>query len=121
MTESEKQNLLMQSTLSRYSQSLINRRGWILALALLAPFLFAACPNNDKVENVRAGSSTRTQPTALPAVVPGAVAFNGERALEHVKKQIAIGPRPPGSTELAKTREYMIGQLNSFGLKVTTD
>lgn len=88
---------------------------------LLAPFLFAACPNNDNPNKSRSGSATRTQPTALPPVVPSAVAFNGERALDHVKKQIDIGPRPPGSPELAKTREYMISQLNSFGLKITSD
>ena len=36
-------------------------------------------------------------------MVPGAVAFNGERAMEHVKKQVEIGPRISGSTELAVT------------------
>jgi Zn-dependent M28 family amino/carboxypeptidase len=99
----------------------IKHRSWIFALALLAPFLFSACPNNDKLDNTRSSTGTHAQPTALPPVVPGAVAFNGERALEHVKKQIDIGPRPPGSPELAKTREYISSQLNSFGLKVTTD
>ncbi|HXM36606.1 MAG TPA: M28 family peptidase, partial [Pyrinomonadaceae bacterium] len=108
-------------TLSRNRQTAGRRRSWIWALALLAPFLFAACPNNDKPDNVRAGTGTRTQPPVLPAPIPGAVAFNGERAMEHVKKQIDIGPRPPGSPELAKTREYIISQLNSFGLRVTTD
>jgi Zn-dependent M28 family amino/carboxypeptidase len=54
-------------------------------------------------------------------VVPAAVAFNGERALEHVRKQVEIGPRPPGSPELAKTREYIINNLRDSGLKVVTD
>jgi glutaminyl-peptide cyclotransferase len=54
-------------------------------------------------------------------MVPGAVAFNGERALDHVKRQMEIGPRIPGSAELAKTREYIIDSLKSSGLAVRTD
>ena len=111
----------MKMTLSGYCENVFKRGGWTFVLALLVPFLFAACPNNDKLESKRSSTGTRAQPTALPPVVPGAVAFNGERALEHVKKQIDIGPRPPGSPELAKTRAYLSSQLNSFGLKVTSD
>jgi glutaminyl-peptide cyclotransferase len=98
-----------------------NRVSWFCALALTAPFLFTACPN-DKPNNIRTSDSTRNQPTPSgPSIVPGAVAFNGERAMEHVKKQVDFGPRPPGSPELAKTREYISSQLKSFGLKVSTD
>jgi len=53
------------------------------------------------------GTANRS-PEASPRVVPGAVAFNGERAMEHVKKQLEIGPRIPGSPELARTREYIL-------------
>jgi hypothetical protein len=49
------------------------------------------------------------------------VAFNGERAMEHVKKQVEIGPRVPGSPELAKTRDYIVSVLKSSGLSVKTD
>ena len=56
-----------------------------------------------------------------PRVVPGAVAFNGERAMDHVKKQLEIGPRIPGSPELARTREYIVSSLKSSGLVVKTD
>jgi glutaminyl-peptide cyclotransferase len=62
-----------------------------------------------------------TRPANVSPVVPGAVAFNGERAMTHVRKQIEIGPRPPGSPELAKTREYIVNELKSSGLKVSTD
>lgn len=47
--------------------------------------------------------------------------FDGERAFEHVRKQVEFGPRPPGSAELEKTRGYIIDQLKSYGLNVTTD
>ena len=47
--------------------------------------------------------------------------FDGDRAFEYVKKQVEFGPRPAGSAELEKTRAYIIDQLRSFGLNVTTD
>src|SRR6266481_2123756 len=47
--------------------------------------------------------------------------FDGERAFEYLKKQVEFGPRPPSSPELEKTRAYIIDQLRSFGLNVTTD
>jgi glutaminyl-peptide cyclotransferase len=53
--------------------------------------------------------------------VSGAVAFNGERAMDHVKKQLEIGPRIPGSSELARTREYILRSLKASGLVVKTD
>src|SRR5713226_6658093 len=95
----------------------------VLVLVLIAPLVFAACPKSDAPENVRGSMSTRPQPAESLAPIPGAVAFNGERAMDHVKKQVDFGPRPPGSPELAKTRAYIIDQLNSYGygLKVTTD
>jgi Zn-dependent M28 family amino/carboxypeptidase len=51
----------------------------------------------------------------------GPAAFNGERALEHVRKQMEIGPRPPDTPALEETRKYITDQLESYGLKVTTD
>jgi Zn-dependent M28 family amino/carboxypeptidase len=47
--------------------------------------------------------------------------FDGERAFEYLKKQVEFGPRPPSSPELEKTRAYIIDQLRSFGVNVTTD
>jgi Zn-dependent M28 family amino/carboxypeptidase len=41
--------------------------------------------------------------------------------MAHVRKQVEIGPRPPDTPELAKTRAYIIGELKSYGLLVTTD
>jgi len=78
------------------------------------------CPKNSPPPNARIATSERAG-EANPAVVPDAVAFNGERAMEHVKKQVEIGPRIPGSPELAKTREYIINSLKSSGLVVRTD
>lgn len=90
---------------------------FILALVLL----FTGCPKNDAPPNSRIATSAPTGEATKPGMVPGAVAFNGERAMEHVRKQIEIGPHPPGSPELAKTREYIINTLRNSGLVATTD
>jgi glutaminyl-peptide cyclotransferase len=93
-----------------------------LGLCLLClPLLLTGCPKNDGPGNTRTGVTERAGESPKPAMVPGAVAFNGERALDHVKKQMEIGPRIPGSAELAKTREYIIDSLKSSGLAVRTD
>jgi hypothetical protein len=86
------------------------------ALLLLMPFSFIACPGNDTASNRNAGAQPSVQ--ASPAVYAG---FDGARAFEHVRKQVEFGPRPPGSPELAKTREYIVGQLKSYGLNVVQD
>jgi len=93
----------------------------MLAFCVLTwPLLFSGCPKNDAPPNARIATSGRGE-AASPAVVPGAVAFNGERALEHVKKQMEIGPRIPGSVELVKTRDYIVNSLKSSGLAVKSD
>ncbi len=88
---------------------------FLLTLALLS----TACPK-DTPPGPRIRTAERTR-EVNPAIVPGAVAFNGERAMEHVKKQVDIGPRIPGSPELAKTRDYIVNSLKSSGLAVKTD
>ena len=93
-----------------------------LVLSLFASVvLLTACPrNDDRPSNARV-SVRRPAATPQPAIVPAAVAFNGERAMDHARKQVEIGPRISGSVELAKTREYMVGLLKSYGLNVKID
>jgi len=94
-----------------------------LAIALVLfsfSLVLTGCPKNDAPPNVRVATSNPAE-EANPAVVPGAVAFNGERAMEHVRKQMEIGPRSPGSPELARTRDYISSSLKSSGLAVKTD
>ena len=47
--------------------------------------------------------------------------FSAERAMEHVRAQVALGPRPPGSPELEKCREYIVAQMKSAGYEIETD
>src|SRR6185295_13206710 len=95
------------------------RRVALPAAVLLMPLLFAACPKNEPPSRPRANVSTSPrQPIVTPPVV---AAFNGERAMDHVRKQIDFGPRPPGTPQLAKTRAYITGELKSSGLNVYFD
>jgi len=41
--------------------------------------------------------------------------------MDHVRKQVAFGPRPPDTPELAKTRAYITGELKAYGLNVSLD
>src|SRR5215212_12257920 len=86
---------------------------------LVAPLLLIGCPKDDLPTRPRAtvSSSSRPVPTSPPIVA----AFNGERAMDHVKKQIEFGPRPPDSQPLAQTRAYIADQLKSYGLTVSLD
>jgi len=56
--------------------------------------------------------TSAAQPPQAPAQVP----FDGARAFEHLKAQVAIGPRPAGSTALRQTRAYLTRQLADMGV-----
>lgn len=96
------------------------QRASLFALALIIPLACAACPKNNPPTTqppIRITSPTR----AADRLPPIPTSFNGERALEHVRKQIAIGPRPPATPELEQTRAYIVDQLKSYGLTVSLD
>ena len=88
-------------------------------MALLSPLLFAACPKNDPPAQPNTRVSRTTRSTERLSPIP--TAFNGERAMDHARKQIEFGPRPPATPELEKTRTYIVDQLKSFGLNVSLD
>ena len=48
-------------------------------------------------------------------------ALSGEKAMEHVRTQVAFGPRPAGSDALDKTRQYLIKQLEGYGYQIEQD
>jgi glutaminyl-peptide cyclotransferase len=91
----------------------------LAAIVLAMPLLFAACPKDEPPPRPRASASTGSRAVPLsPTVV---AAFNGERAMDHVRKQIDFGPRPPDTQQLAKTRAYITNELKSYGLTVSLD
>jgi Zn-dependent M28 family amino/carboxypeptidase len=56
---------------------------------------------------------------ALALQVPAAARFDSNRAWEHLRQLVAIGPRPSGSAALEETRRYLKGQLAAAGLPVS--
>ena len=91
----------------------------LLATALAMPLLFSACPKDNPPPRPKAGISTSSRPVPSPDTM--VAAFNGERAMDHVRKQIDFGPRPPDTQQLAKTRTYITNELKSYGLNVSLD
>src|SRR5437763_2184487 len=90
-----------------------------LALLLVLPLGFIACPGGSTpAANDQTAAAT---PVASATPAPNRPAFDGQRAFNHVSKMVDMGPRPAGSQELARTRQYIIDELKSYGLKVTTD
>jgi len=45
--------------------------------------------------------------------------FSGEKAMEHVQRLVDLGPRPPASEAIEKSRAYIEKQLEGWGWKVT--
>ncbi|HMH44670.1 MAG TPA: M28 family peptidase, partial [Pyrinomonadaceae bacterium] len=84
------------------------------SIAFASLVLLLGCPGNS---NKPAELNSSTPVTSAPAKSD----FDADRAFEYVRKQVEIGPRPPGTPELDRTRAYIIDQLRSFGLNVTTD
>ncbi len=95
----------------------------LLVLAVLASVLWTACTSAEtKAESapVAPTGAAGIAPTTESQVAPqGAGAqFDSARAWEHLRAQVAIGPRPAGSPALAETRRYISAQLLAAGLTV---
>lgn len=108
-----------------------NRGIFALWIFIFAPVTLLACVSTDSPRQ-QSGAGSQATPTVAAAAAPlsspplpnqtaGQNAFDGKRAFTHVTKMVAMGPRPAGSAELAQTREYIIGELRSYGLKIRTD
>jgi glutaminyl-peptide cyclotransferase len=97
------------------------------ALTLLLLFTLysglTSCKNSTNAPTNGGGNQSNATTTQTPAPTPQAqsIPFDGGRALEHVRRQVEIGPRPAGSPELARARELIINELKSYGLNVSTD
>lgn len=78
------------------------RRVAILALLLLA---------------LASGSGSCAQPSPAAPRAPGRPSFDSNRAWEHLRRQVALGPRPAGSAALAECRRYILDQLKAAGIE----
>ena len=99
---------------SRLKTTLIRACGFTLLIAFCA-----ACPKNQTPRQPRIGIGNDPQATSRPAPIP--TAFNGERALDHARKQVDFGPRPPDTPQLEQARAHIVSELKSYGLTVTSD
>ena len=45
------------------------------------------------------------------------MAFDSTRAWEHLRKQVAFGPRPSGTPAIVQTRKYIVEQLKAAGIE----
>ncbi len=104
----------MTNDSARNERSENSPRCLVLAFVLIAPFILLGCPSNTN----KPADGSKTPSASAPLAKSD---FDGDRAFEQVRKQVEFGPRPAGSAELDKTRNYMIEQLKSYGLSVTTD
>ena len=100
-----------------FRTSILGRR-LLLASCVLIPLFFTACPKDNVPVKPRVGMSTAKP---APTIAPAIVTFSGERAMQHARKQVEIGPRPPDTPALEKTRNYIIQELKSYGLRVFSD
>jgi Zn-dependent M28 family amino/carboxypeptidase len=57
--------------------------------------------------------------SALAGFSQSAAAFDSNKAWEHLRQQVAIGPRPSGTPANVKTRDYIKAQMAALGIKVT--
>jgi Zn-dependent M28 family amino/carboxypeptidase len=69
--------------------------------------------------HAQSSDSIASAPAAANEVKP--VECDAARAYEHVKKLVAIGPRPSGSEEIKKAQQYLENELKNYGLKVSDD
>jgi hypothetical protein len=58
-----------------------------------------------------------TAPTDEVQIAPAA-AFDSGKAWEHLRRQVAFGPRPSGSPAILETRRYIVERLEASGIQV---
>ena len=99
----------------------VAQRTRAFAIAALALLTVSGCRDH----SASLASANQQAPAPADAAKPEAsvnhTPFDGARAFEHVRKQVAFGPRPAGSPALAETRKYIKAELESYGLKVTEE
>ena len=56
---------------------------------------------------------------ASAASAQTSTAFDSSKAWEHLRQQVAIGPRPSGSPGNVRNRDYIKAQMAALGIKTT--
>jgi glutaminyl-peptide cyclotransferase len=92
----------------------MNKKALLACIFLLSFGVFYACKNSDKTSET--STSTSTQTTENKATAP---AFMADSAYIFIEKQVAFGPRVPGSAASANCAKFLIKQFKTYGLEVT--
>lgn len=92
-------------------------RIFIISIAILT----FACANNLSSPPNSSDAPSGAAASSADKSEKKRTAFDGERALAHVKAQVDFGPRPAGSQASDKTGAYIMKELESYGLKTTFD
>lgn len=96
------------------------------AYALLLAFLLISCGSNSKNDTAAAAQSAGTplqqQGGTQQAVEPQAIVpiFDADSAYSFVARQVAFGPRVPGTSTHRKCGDYLVDKLRSYGADVVT-
>jgi len=67
------------------------------------------------------GRAAQTPAPVSPQSAARTSPFNADRAFADLKTMVDFGPRPAGSDALAKTRAYIVAELQKVGLKAQLD
>src|SRR5688572_9944657 len=85
------------------STRLLRRAGVIILLAMATAGIAKGLPMAE-------AGQQRSRSTEAPS-------FDSNRAWEHLRHQVSLGPRPTGSAALNTTRRYLIEQLEKAGIQ----
>jgi glutaminyl-peptide cyclotransferase len=101
-------NIECRTSIDEYAKNVMRRTPLSIFFARTLPVavfaMLAACDNKP---------TSPSPATAAPAELWKE--FSGEKALEHVRKQVEFGPRPSGSPALEKARGHIIEELKAQG------
>jgi hypothetical protein len=92
-----------------------------LAAALLSVALVgceAATSAGDRGPSPTPSPDASVAPQAQAPAAGAAVPFDSNKAYEHLRQMVLIGPRPAGSEALRQTRAYITRQVSAAGLTV---
>jgi glutaminyl-peptide cyclotransferase len=76
--------------------------------------MMVACTGAETASSTAMTPEPASQAQSTP---PKTVAFDSNKAWEHLRKQVAFGPRPSGTPAIVETRRYIIEQLKAAGIE----
>lgn len=111
-------------------KSIASRARLLAGAALTFAILSAACHRRPPAGGNESPEPSPGEPASSPVAAPAKLAplaagpaelwkeFSGEKAMEHVAKQVALGPRPSGSAALEQARVLIVNLLKEYGWEV---